>query len=356
MSGGVDSSVTAALLVEEGYSVIGLMLRLWHMQGENCENRCCSTDAIDQARLVAHQINIPFYTLDSREAFRNTVVSTFIECSSQGLTPNPCFICNQHFRWKSLLNYADSLGIEFIATGHYARLQPTSKEAVALYRGVDNSKDQSYVLSGLNQNQLLRTILPLGKLRKSEVRQIAQRMHLPTAARADSQDLCFIGNADYRQFFARYAPQILIPGLVSNSQGTILGEHKGLALFTIGQRKGLGIFAHEPYYVLGKDTLRNILVVGKKEELGKNEMIVQNVNWVSGEPPANQFCAQVKIRYKAGLVPAQVSLKGRGQLIVHFEYPLRDITPGQMAVFYQDDLCLGGGTILSGIISPQGKP
>jgi tRNA-specific 2-thiouridylase len=353
MSGGVDSSVAAALLVEQGYPVIGLMLRLWQMEGEDCENRCCTPDAMTLARQTAAQLNIPFYVIDSREAFKNTVVQSFIESCAQGLTPNPCFICNQQFRWGTLLDHADALGAKYIATGHYARLQSSDQRLVSLFCGSNISKDQSYVLSGLNQAQLSRTLLPIGNFCKSEVRQIAARFNLPVASRPDSQDLCFIGGADYRQFLAQYAPQMLTPGLITNRQGELLGRHNGLARYTIGQRKGLGISSQQPYYVLDKDTSRNNLVVGKAEELGKVEMTVQKVNWISGEPPAFQFKAQIKIRYKSAPAPALVSFQGHDQVRVQFEHSLRDITPGQIAVFYLDDLCLGSGTIISNMINPK---
>jgi tRNA-uridine 2-sulfurtransferase len=345
MSGGVDSSVAASLLIEKGYDVIGVMLRLWQQEGSPCENRCCSTESMTQARRVAAQLGIPFYVLDARDIFRNKVVQAFIDGYKKGLTPNPCFVCNQSFRWNFLLDQARSMGAGCVATGHYARLVPASNGNVELWCGSDYSKDQSYILSGLSQDILQHALLPLGEMVKSAVRQKARGINLPVAERPDSQDLCFTGGQDYRQFLASVAPDSLQPGPVTDRQGQLLGHHAGLALFTIGQRKGLGVPSLAPLYVIEKDLINNRLVVGPFNELGQDTLSVVSMNWISGSPPSSPVHAQVKIRYKADFSPAEVIPEGENRVRVRFQKPLRDITPGQIAVIYLDQVCLGGGII-----------
>jgi tRNA-specific 2-thiouridylase len=347
MSGGVDSSVAAALLLEQGYRVIGVMLRLWSEPGREDSNRCCTPDAMAQARRAAAKLGFPFYSLDARQAFKNQVVSYFLEGYSQGITPNPCLVCNRHIRWGMLLNYALSLGADFMATGHYARLRCDDSGKVQLLRGLDQTKDQSYVLHVLSQEQLQRAMFPVGEYTKREVRQIAQRFGLAAAERPDSQDLCFLAGDDYRDFLLRNQPQAPTPGPILNRQGELLGEHRGLAFYTIGQRKGLGIFAAQPLYVLEKDSARNTLIVGQHSELGQASLLATQVNWLDGSPPGGAFQASVKIRYKAADAPAEVQPLPGSRAVVRFQQPLRDITPGQAAVFYQDERVLGGGVIQS---------
>jgi tRNA-specific 2-thiouridylase len=347
MSGGVDSSVAAALLLEQGYRVIGVMLRLWSEPGREDSNRCCTPDAMAQARRVAAKLGFPFYPLDARQAFKSQVVSYFLDGYTQGDTPNPCLVCNRHIRWGMLLNYALSLGADFMATGHYARLRQDETGKVQLLRGLDPGKDQSYVLHVLQQEQLQQAMFPVGNYTKAEVRQIAQRFGLAVAQRPDSQDLCFLAGDDYREFLLRNQPQVLSPGPIITRQGELLGEHRGLAFYTIGQRKGLGIAAPEPLYVLDKDTSRNALIVGEQNELGRTELLAGEVNWLDGSPPTEVIRANVKIRYKAADAPAEVLPLSGNRAAVRFQQPLRDITPGQAAVFYQGERCLGGGIIQS---------
>jgi len=351
MSGGVDSSVAAALLVEQGYEVIGLMLRLWSEPGAEADNRCCTPDAMAQARRVAAILGIPFYALDAQQVFHDTVVQAFLSGYAQGITPNPCLTCNRLIRWGFLLQQAQAFNARYLATGHYARLRRDAQGRFELLRALDQEKDQSYVLHVLTQEQLRRTLLPLGELTKPQVRELARRFNLPVAARLDSQDLCFLGGSDYRPFLQRHTPELLRPGPIYNRQGILLGQHQGLAFYTIGQRKGLGISAPQPLYVLAKDLAANALIVGRAEELGEREMTVAGVNWIRGEPPAAPFQAQVKIRYTARPSPALVIPLSQHQARLTFTQPQRDITPGQAAVFYQDELCLGGGIIQS----PPGK-
>jgi tRNA-specific 2-thiouridylase len=345
MSGGVDSSVAAALLVEQGYQVIGLMLRLWSEDGRSEENRCCTPDSLALARRVAAQLKIPFYAVNARQLFRDDVVGYFIDGYTQGNTPNPCLACNRLIRWGFLMDRASAYGADFMATGHYARLEADEQGTIQLLKGVDRNKDQSYVLHFLGQSDLKKTLFPLGSLTKPRVRQIAQELGLPVAERADSQDLCFLGAQDYRSFLLRHAPEVDNPGPIYTFEGQLVGQHRGLAFYTIGQRKGLGISSPIPLYVLNKDKARNALIVGGAEMLGADCLSVTELNWISGETPLAPFKSQVKIRYKALAAWAQVTPSGMDRAQVKFDQPVRDITPGQAAVFYVDDLCLGGGII-----------
>jgi tRNA-uridine 2-sulfurtransferase len=346
MSGGVDSSVAAALLVEQGYEVIGMMMRLWSETGKEADNRCCTPDQMALARRVSARLGIPFYAVDAQEIFHQQVVGYFIQGYSQGNTPNPCLVCNRHIRWEFLLNRALALGADFMATGHYARLGKDAQGRIQLLQAADIHKDQSYVLHVLGQAQLTRALFPLGELTKPQVRQIARQFNIPTAERPDSQDLCFLGSGDYRAFLTRHAGENIInPGLIVNRSGEELGRHQGLAFYTIGQRKGLGIASPEPMYVLDKNIEKNLLIIGKKEELGQNELTAIGVNWVSGEAPTRPFRSDVKIRYKAPKAAAEVTPLDGKRALIRFDEPLRDITPGQAAVFYENEVCLGGGVI-----------
>jgi tRNA-uridine 2-sulfurtransferase len=344
MSGGVDSSVAAALLKQQGYEVIGMMLKLWSEEGREDSNRCCTPDAMALARRVAAALDIPFYVLDAKEVFRNTVVNYFLEGYARGETPNPCLMCNREIRWEFLLNHALALGADFMATGHYVRIRSESGN-LQLLRAVDRSKDQSYVLHVLTQEKLKRALFPVGDYPKPEVRKIAESFGLPTASRHDSQDLCFLAGDDYRNFLQRHAADMLKPGEIVNGDGEVLGGHNGLANYTIGQRKGLGISSPVPLYVITKNAERNLLVVGTQEQLGSRELIAEDVNWISGEAPGEVFRAQVKIRYTAREADALVVPLADGQVKVEFDAPQRDITAGQAAVFYQGDVLLGGGII-----------
>ncbi|MGQ9500860.1 MAG: tRNA 2-thiouridine(34) synthase MnmA [Anaerolineae bacterium] len=345
MSGGVDSSVAAALLVEQGYTVIGVMLRLWAACNSE-SNRCCTPDSIAAARQVAARLNIPFYVLDYREAFRRSVVDYFVSTYAAGRTPNPCIICNEQIRFGALLKEALALGAQYLATGHYARVHRTETGVYQLLRGKDAAKDQSYVLHRLNQQQLQHILFPLGDWIKSDVRRAALQRGLTIYDRADSQDLCFAGeNGDYRTFIARHAPQLLRPGPMLDTSGTLLGQHQGLAFYTIGQRKGLGITRAQRTYVVQLDPARNAVIVGSAEELGRDELFASSVHYVSGQTPTSPVRITARIRYKSPDVPATLSCLEGNRAYVKFDWPLRDITPGQAVVFYQGDIVLGGGFI-----------
>jgi tRNA-specific 2-thiouridylase len=347
MSGGVDSSVAAALLVEQGYDVVGMMMRLWSEEtfGGGLHNRCCTPDQMADARRIASKLGIPFYVLDTKAVFRNTIVEFFIEQHRQGVTPNPCLECNRHIRFRHLLENALALDADYLATGHYARVSADDSGRFVLRKAVDEHKDQSYVLSVLGQEQLKHALFPVGDYTKPEARQIAERFGLPTASKKDSQDLCFIGDNNYRRFLSDYAPEVMTPGPIVRSNGEIIGQHHGLANYTIGQRKGLGVSSLEPLYVIAMNPYRNALVVGTAIELGQSSLTAQRVNWVSGEAPVQSFRADVKIRYKASPVPAWIEPLPGERFAAQFDEPLRDITPGQGAVIYEGDRVLGGGII-----------
>jgi tRNA-specific 2-thiouridylase len=345
MSGGVDSSLAAALLKDQGYEVIGMMLRLWSEPGKEGSNRCCTPDALAMARRVAARLGIAFYAVDVQAVFRQTVVQNFIDGYTQGITPNPCLVCNRTIRFHFLLERALALGADYLATGHYARVGRDANGSFQLLRGADAHKDQSYVLHVLNQQQLSHALFPVGSLTKGEVRQLAHQFGLPVSDRPDSQDLCFLAGDDYRNFLQRHAPHSLSPGPILNPEGITLGEHRGLAYYTIGQRKGLGISSKKPLYVLSKEIKSNTLLVGEDRHLGKREMLVENNNWVSGTQPEGVFRAQVKIRYKSKEAWADVYPLAEDKTKVIFDAPQRDITPGQAAVYYAGELVLGGGII-----------
>jgi len=346
MSGGVDSSVAAALLKQQGYEVIGMMLRLWSEPGREDSNRCCTPDSMAQARRVAAKLDIPFYVVDAKEIFHSIVVQNFLDGYTQGVTPNPCLICNRKIRWDFMLDHALALGADYLATGHYVRKREAESGQQQLLRAVDRSKEQSYVLYGLTQEKLAKALFPIGDYPKSEIRKLAGSFGLPTATRADSQDLCFLAGEDYREFLRRNAPEISKPGPILTRDGKVLGQHQGLAHYTIGQRKGLGIAASQPLYVLAKELATNSLIVGIEVELGQSELVADNVNWIAVEPPSASFRAQVKIRYSAKDAPAEVRLMDGQQARVQFDAPQRGVTPGQAAVFYAGEVLLGGGIIV----------
>ncbi|MBN1230350.1 MAG: tRNA 2-thiouridine(34) synthase MnmA [Anaerolineales bacterium] len=346
MSGGVDSSVAAALLKEQGYEVTGMMLRLWSEPGCEDLNQCCTPEAMQLARRVAAKLGIPFYVVDAQGPFFEVVVQYFLDGYTQGVTPNPCLMCNRHIRWEFLLNHALQLGADYFATGHYARIVRQEGEPVRLLAGDDPNKDQSYVLSVLNQDQLSKTLLPLGEITKEEVREIARKYKLPAANIKDSQDLCFLSGRNYSSFLSTYAPNANQPGNILLKDGGKVGEHEGLALYTIGQRKGLGIAFPEPLYVLEKRLDANALIVGTIDQLGKESLIAGNINWISGTPQKKDFRATVKIRYKASPMVGTVTILPDNEIGIQFGKPLRDITPGQAAVIYNGNEVIASSIIL----------
>lgn len=346
MSGGVDSSVAAVLLKQQGYEVAGMMLRLWSEPGKEDSNRCCTPDAMAVARRVAAKLDIPFYVVDAKEIFRRTVVNYFLEGYAAGNTPNPCLVCNRQIRWEFLFEHALALGADYMATGHYARTNVDQDGKVQLMRAVDPAKDQSYVLHVLTQEKLKRALFPVGEYQKAEIRKIAAENDLPAATRHDSQDLCFLAGEDYRGFLKRNLPEIFTTGSIVDKQGNVVGHHSGLSNYTIGQRKGLGISSPEPLYVISKDTTRNVLIVGRNDELGTRELIAGGINWLGGSPMKSPFRSHVKCRYTDRGAVAEIHPQDEGMNThIVFDEIQRDITPGQAAVFYNGDVVLGGGVI-----------
>lgn len=338
MSGGVDSSVAAALLVQAGYRCIGVMMRLWAETGAGASstNKCCSLESVHDARAVADALGIPFYLINVEAPFKQHVVDFFVDAHQNGLTPNPCIECNRHIRFDYLLNYARRLGADFLATGHYARLRRAADGSVRLLKGVDEAKDQSYVLSMLGQAELNDLLFPIGDLPKAQVRALAAAQGLPVAAKHDSMDLCFVFDDDYRRFLRDWAADALRPGPILDRSGRQWGTHSGLPNYTIGQRKGLGIGgAPYPLFVLALDHARNALIVGAESELGQTHFTARQAHWVV-ETPAAGTRALVKIRYKARAVGCTLHplANGAAQLRVTLDEPLRDIAPGQSAVFH----------------------
>ncbi len=344
MSGGVDSSVAAAMLVEQGYDVHGMMLSLWSEPG-GADNQCCTLGAVDDARAIAGMLGVPFHLLDYTARFKHTIVDAFVEAYSAGLTPNPCLTCNRIIRFEMMFNEARALGANYLVTGHYARVRQNETGEWELWRGIDPTKDQSYVLHSLNQHTLPHVFFPLGDYTKIEVRDMAKKYNLPVFDKPDSQDLCFVGEGGYRGFLTRHAPETMIAGDIVDTRGEVLGQHSGLPNYTIGQRKGLGIYRPEPRFVIRIDRAKNQLVVGTRDELGRAELTAHSVTYVSGKPPTEPIRVQAKVRYKSHATPATITPLGDNRLHAKFDTPLPDITPGQGFVFYNGDKVLGGGTI-----------
>jgi len=348
MSGGVDSSLTAALLVRQGYDVIGATMQIWDTEREDTpEDRgCCSLAAVDDARRVADTLGIPYYVLNFREMFQQTVVDYFIAEYAAGRTPNPCIACNRYVKFEGLLNKAMALGAEYVATGHYARITYDDNRARYLLRkGIDSAKDQSYALYHLNQQTLRHFLMPLGDFTKVETRQMAREFGLAVAEKPDSQEICFVPDDDYKAFLEEKAPESLRPGEIVDTQGRILGRHRGLPLYTVGQRKGLGLASGTPLYVVALDSDSNRLVVGGAGDVFASELIADDLNFITMDRLAEPITASAKIRYSAREAEALITPLEGGKVRVSFSEPQRAVTPGQSVVFYDGDIVLGGGII-----------
>ena len=347
MSGGVDSAVAAGLLARQGYEVVGITMRLWTQDdplAARYQRRCCPVEDIDDAATVAAALGIPHYLLNMEREFAANVVDYFVDEYRRGRTPNPCLPCNEHVKFRALLDRALALEADYLATGHYARIEREG-EAFRLLSALDGEKDQSYVLYMLGQQELSRVLFPIGAYRKEEVRALAAELGLPVAEKPDSADICFLPTEDYRDFIAQRVPQT--EGDIVDSEGRVVGRHRGVAAYTIGQRRGLGVAFGEPRFVTAIDPQRNVISIGAEKDLYAGALSAGQVRWVAGEPPAREFEAGVKIRYRSAAARALVRTNDGG-VEVQFQRPQRAIAAGQAVVFYRNDEVLGGGIISDG--------
>jgi tRNA-uridine 2-sulfurtransferase len=347
MSGGVDSSAAAALLVEQGYEVVGITLKLWPQDCVNrAEDKCCGPQAVTDARAVSHKLDIPYYLVDDAEEFQKQVIHYFAEEYKAGRTPNPCVMCNEKLKFGTLISRARKLGAEKIATGHFARVEhdPVSDRHL-LKRGRDPRKDQSYFLFSLKQDQLARVIFPLGELTKQDTRDKARECQLKTADKAESMEICFVPDRDYGKFLQQADLVQKHRGDIVDAHGRKLGDHDGIEFYTIGQRKGLGIAAAKPLYVVDLDAQNNRVIVGDESMLEREEFTVERCNWIPFDEPSASFEALTKIRYNHPGTPATITPQPGGGARVRLHTAQRAVTPGQACVFYQDDLVVGGGWI-----------
>jgi tRNA-specific 2-thiouridylase len=358
MSGGVDSSTVAAVLLRQGHPVVGLTMQLWNqrrlpeLQGEGPEqHRCCSLDDVYDAKRVAQHLNFPHYVVNFEEQFEERVVRPFVQQYLSGRTPIACTNCNTDVKFEPLLRMARQIGAERLATGHYARIRKNAASGrYELLRARDDSKDQSYFLWGLTQEQLSRSDFPLGELTKEEVRELARNVSLPVAEKPESMELCFVPNGNYVQFIHAYARAEGVPlkdqeGEIVTEDGAVIGRHTGVHNYTIGQRKGLGFAAGKPVYVLAIDTEKNRIVVGEDDALRTTTLEIEDVNWISIAEPGAPVRGQAKIRHKHEPAAATIEALPGGRARITFETPQRAITPGQAAVFYDGDVVLAGGWI-----------
>ncbi|MHB9094164.1 MAG: tRNA 2-thiouridine(34) synthase MnmA [Eubacteriales bacterium] len=350
MSGGVDSSLTAALLRDEGYETIGVTMQIWPVddpEKEHDQGGCCSLSAVDDARRVADTLGIPFYVMNFRELFEEKVIDLFISEYLAGRTPNPCISCNRFIKFDAFLAKAVALGADYIATGHYARIFFAEERGRYIIRKArDDRKDQTYVLYNMSQEQLSRTLMPLGEYTKSEVRRMAADYGLKVADKPESQEICFVTDNDYGRFLREKAGAEIKPGPFLDTEGHVLGQHQGLAYYTVGQRKGLGITFGEPMYVVALDPARNAVILGRNDKVFGRELAAADNNFILYDKLASPLAVQAKIRYSAKPAEAVISPDEDGRVRVKFAEPQRAITPGQAVVWYEGPDVVGGGTIV----------
>ena len=347
MSGGVDSSAAAALLLELGYDVVGITLKLWPQDCiSRAEDKCCGPQAVMDARSVSHKLGIPYYLVDESADFQKQIIQYFAEEYRAGRTPNPCVMCNEKLKFGTLISRARQLGAECVATGHFARVRKDDATGRHLLeRGRDSRKDQSYFLFSLRQEQLARTIFPLGELTKSDTREIARESQLKTADKEESMEICFVPDKDYGKFLQESKLVEKHRGDIVDLHGRVLGQHDGIEFYTIGQRKGLGLSSPTPLYVIELDAAANRVIVGDDSALDRDEFKVERCNWIPYETPPEAIEATAKIRYNHPGTPATITPLPNGSATVKLHVAQRAITPGQACVFYSGDLVVGGGWI-----------
>ena len=348
MSGGVDSSVAACLLKEQGYDVIGVTMQIWQEEDEFVQEEnggCCGLSAVDDARRVAQMIGIPHYVMNFRKDFKDKVIDYFCEEYLNARTPNPCIACNRYVKWESLLKRCLDIGADYIATGHYSQITKLDNGRYALKCSKTQKKDQTYALYNLTQNQLSKTLMPIGAYTKDEVRQIAEEIGLLVANKPDSQDICFVPDGDYTAFIERITKNKPRPGKFIHQNGQVLGTHQGLIHYTIGQRKGLGIAYEYPLYVIDKDIASNTVILGPNDALFQKALLAENCNLIAIDKLEAPLRVTAKTRYRQKDVPAVIEPLADGKIKVTFDEPQRAITPGQAVVFYDGDYVVGGGII-----------
>ena len=346
MSGGVDSSVAALLIKQAGYECMGCTMRLYDGDGTaEGESTCCSLSDVEDARSVAMRLGMPYQVFNFKEEFESRVIQKFADSYIQGITPNPCIDCNRYLKFGKLHDRGKELGYDYVVTGHYARIEQLEDGSYALKKALDPTKDQSYVLYSMTQEELAHTMFPLGGMSKTETRKIAEENGFVNADKPDSQDICFVPDGDYARVVEKYTGVKSQPGNFTDSSGNVIAPHKGIIHYTVGQRRGLGIASSEPYYVCRICPENNTVILGRHQELFSSETDVKEVNWISGTAPSGPVRCKVKIRYRHKEQPALVTPTGPDTVHIVFDEPQRAITPGQAAVFYDGDIVLGGGVI-----------
>ena len=348
MSGGVDSSVAALLLKRAGYDAVGVTMKLYNVDQSDLPEYyrgCCTIDDVEDARRVCHRLDMPHYVFNLQREFQRFVIDYFCDEYRRGRTPHPCIACNDKIKFSFLLQRARSLEADIVASGHYARIEP-GPAGLRLLKGLDHQKDQSYVLYGMGQDQLAHTLLPVGGYEKEEIREMAQEARFPNADKPDSQDICFIPSGDYRKFLREHVTPR--PGNIVDHEGNVLGDHRGVENFTVGQRRGLGVAGGSPMYVTSIDPDRSEVIVGSEEDLYRDTLRASEVSYTSSREPEGDVDVTVKIRYKSPEVEATLAPRG-SRALISFKQPQRAITPGQAVVFYRDDEVLGGGRICGGL-------